>query len=81
MAERDRISYKELFPGRRSGFVLIEGNGGTGKSTLCRKYSYDWAIAAFDEDAYFVQDFRVLFLLEGCHFGKVGLEHYLNEFR
>ncbi|XP_070560230.1 nucleotide-binding oligomerization domain-containing protein 2-like [Ptychodera flava] len=41
--------------------ILIRGDPGIGKSTLCRKLAYDWAVGA----TYMQQrDFRVVFLIE-----------------
>ena len=60
--------------------VMIEGEGGSGKSTLVRKMCHDWAISPKEAKCkYFIHDFYIVLLFEGLKLGKLGLTACLNE--
>ena len=55
--------------------MLIEGSGGTGKTTLMKHLARDWACNC----RYFVQDFTAVLVFECRKLARIGLEKYLEE--
>ena len=57
---------------------MIEGPGGSGKSTLVRKRAKDWACPSSSE-RYFIHDYELVLFVEGRKLGAIGLEAYLYD--
>ena len=72
------IDHTELFKDDAS-VVLIEGIGGSGKSTLVRKIAKDWATPTPPKEQYFPHRFALLIVIEGRKLGELGFEACLND--
>ena len=73
------ISHTELFSDGAS-VVMIEGEGGSGKSTLVRKLCHDWASPPKGtESQYFIHIFYIVLLFEGMKLAERGLDECLDD--